>query len=559
MFFDPIAVRLLVAVSQLQHQHEPHRVGTFTSNRFLGYAKPLGRLAQHHRLLLSTPSLFSIFLFLPPSRRHFPPPHRAYDAFFLCVCVFTLISFEQKTFSQPLPPSCRISRVRKTSVRPRQVDPGATPIVTPIRRQQPGRRRYLLASGPCPHLEPFPDLPPFEEPQISSGGSGAALHAALVGCGPRRRRWWSSPPTHVRVVLLLRRPPPSPLPVSAPLLILLSGPRHRVQLWPSQGAFAGAHLTGPWPQDDSQHQHVPYMRDKATQTPRAWADERRRGSHKRSASCGSTDQLKEIAKLRQQLQRSKRSSRHRRDKERKSPFNGSHALIQQSPMPKTILIPIPISKSSAPRFRNSVEGLNQEIERITIQDPPEKEEPIVPQDVPDGHRAPPPVPPRRSSSTRSIDTQTPSVGGGLSGNHSNCSSRPDSISPSYLTVLNDMSGGGSPYDDKELGPCSPLPKYAASPRPNNSYMFKREPPEGCEKVKAFEETMPKPLQAIPPFLCPDRNKVNFIPNSGSAFCLVSILKPLLPAPDLRVGLRSLSPSLVPLSTQPCLLEEPESF
>lgn len=47
--------------------------------------------------------------------------------------------------------------------------------------------------------------------------------------------------------------------------ILPSVPRHRVQLWPSQGAIAGAHLTGPWPQDDSQHQHVPYMRDKATQ------------------------------------------------------------------------------------------------------------------------------------------------------------------------------------------------------------------------------------------------------------------------------------------------------
>lgn len=41
----------------------------------------------------------------------------------------------------------------------------------------------------------------------------------------------------------------------------------------------------------------------------------------------------------------------------------------------------------------------------------------------------------------------------------------------------------------ELGPCSPLPKYAASPRPNNSYMFKREPPEGCEKVKVSEESM----------------------------------------------------------------------
>lgn len=33
------------------------------------------------------------------------------------------------------------------------------------------------------------------------------------------------------------------------------------------------------------------------QTPRAWVDERRRGSHKRSASCGSTDQLKEVRHL----------------------------------------------------------------------------------------------------------------------------------------------------------------------------------------------------------------------------------------------------------------------
>ncbi|XP_012995536.2 protein FAM117B isoform X2 [Esox lucius] len=297
------------------------------------------------------------------------------------------------------------------------------------------------------------------------------------------------------------------------------------------------------------------MRDKATQTPRAWADERRRGSHKRSASCGSTDQLKEIAKLRQQLQRSKRSSRHRRDKDRKSPFNGSHAALSQpqSQMAnKTILIPIPISKATPPRFRNSLEGLNQEIERIIIRDTTEqRDEVIIPQDVPDGHRAPPPLPLQRSSSTRSIDTQTPS-GGGLGGsNRSNSSSRSDSISPSYLSILNDL-GGCSPFpvEDKDLGPCSPLPKYAASPKPNNSYMFKREPPEGCEKVKVFEESIPRPLQDIPPFLCPDRNKVNFIPKSGSAFCLVSILKPLLPAPELSfrsgVGLRSMSPSMMPL-------------
>uniref|UniRef100_A0A672M794 Family with sequence similarity 117 member B n=1 Tax=Sinocyclocheilus grahami TaxID=75366 RepID=A0A672M794_SINGR len=273
--------------------------------------------------------------------------------------------------------------------------------------------------------------------------------------------------------------------------------------------------------------------DKYT-TPKAWVDERRRGSHKRSASCGSTDQLKEIAKLRQQLQRSKRSSRHRRDKDRKSPFNGNHAIIQSQvgfiafQQPPFVLV-----------FRNSIEGLNQEIERIIIRDTVERDEIIVPQDVPDGHRAPPPLP-QRSSSIRSIDTQTPS-NGGLGSNRSNSSSRADSVSPSYLSILNDTVGNN-------LGPWSPLPKYASSPKPNNSYMFKREPPEGCERVKAFEEN--QPLQAIPPYLCPDRNKVNFIPKSGSAFCLVSILKPLLPTQELNfrsgVGYRSISPSLVPL-------------
>lgn len=34
---------------------------------------------------------------------------------------------------------------------------------------------------------------------------------------------------------------------------------------------------------------------------------------------------------------------------------------------------------------------------------------------------------------------------------------------------------------------SPVLAFASSPRPNHSYMFKREPPEGCEKVRAFEE------------------------------------------------------------------------
>ncbi|XP_053483185.1 protein FAM117B [Ictalurus furcatus] len=305
----------------------------------------------------------------------------------------------------------------------------------------------------------------------------------------------------------------------------------------SLDALTGPYLSGHWPRDATHATCVPCMRDKSTQTPSAWADEseeKRRSSHQRSASWGSTDQLKEIAKLRQQLQRSKHISRHHRDKERKSPFNGNHAAINQSqaPIPKSVLIPIPVSKSSVSRFRNSVEGLNQEIERIIIRDSGDKDEQFIPQDAPDGHRAPPPLC-QRSASSRSIDTQTPS-GITVGSSHSNSSSRSQSVSPAFLSVPNELcSDSPSPNEeplgdcrDKDLIPGSPLPKYASSPKPNNSYMFKREPPEGCERVKVFtEETQAKPPREIPQFLCPDRNKVNFIPNSGSAFCLVSILKP----------------------------------
>ncbi|RXM32832.1 Protein FAM117B [Acipenser ruthenus] len=276
----------------------------------------------------------------------------------------------------------------------------------------------------------------------------------------------------------------------------------------SLDTLAAPYLSGHWPRD-SQGQCTPCMRDKATQ----------------------------IAKLRQQLQRSKHSSRHHRDKDRQSPFHGNHAAINQSqaPIPKSVLIPIPISKSTVSRFRNSVEGLNQEIERIIIKETGDKNEQLIPQDIPDGHRAPPPLP-QRSSSTRSIDTQTPS---GVD-RSSNSSSRSQSISPTFFTISNEGSeeSPGSADDlltdgrEKDCGNSSPLPKYASSPKPNNSYMFKREPPEGCERVKVFEETPPRQLHEIPPFYCPDKNKVNFIPKSGSAFCLVSILKPLLPTQDL---------------------------
>ncbi|XP_075443384.1 glucocorticoid-induced transcript 1 protein [Ascaphus truei] len=96
----------------------------------------------------------------------------------------------------------------------------------------------------------------------------------------------------------------------------------------SLDTITGPYLTGQWPRDP--HVHYPScMKDKSTQTPNCWGEEgtEKRSGHQRSASWGSADQLKEIAKLRQQLQRSKHSSRHSKEKDGQVPLQGNHIAI----------------------------------------------------------------------------------------------------------------------------------------------------------------------------------------------------------------------------------------
>ncbi|KAM6449981.1 glucocorticoid-induced transcript 1 protein isoform 2-T2 [Liasis olivaceus] len=290
----------------------------------------------------------------------------------------------------------------------------------------------------------------------------------------------------------------------------------------SLDTITGPYLTGQWPRDP--HIHYPScMKDKSTQ----------------------------IAKLRQQLQRSKQSSRHNKEKERQSPLHGNHIAISQTQASISRSVPMPLSNISVPkstvsRVPCSVEGISPELEKVFIKENSGKEEVSKPLDIPDGRRAPLPAH-YRSSSTRSIDTQTPSV----QERSSSCSSHSPCISPFCPPESQD----GSPcstedmlYDrDKDSGSSSPLPKYASSPKPNNSYMFKREPPEGCERVKVFEEVSTRQPVSAPLFSCPDKNKVNFIP-TGSAFCPVKLLGPLLPSSDLTLKGSPNSGQSTPLST-----------
>ncbi|XP_076864332.1 glucocorticoid induced 1a isoform X2 [Brachyhypopomus gauderio] len=309
----------------------------------------------------------------------------------------------------------------------------------------------------------------------------------------------------------------------------------------SLGAITGLYLSGQWPRDP--HVHYPSCtRDKSTQTPGCWAEETEAGdlrnTHQRSASWGSADQLKEIADLRTQLQRSKQGAgRYSRDSREHlspphcpvitTPSTISTASQAPSPMSKPAQMPlssITVPKPSISRVPSSMEGINHELEKVFIKDNGEKEE-LKALEVPDGRRAPFP-PQQRSSSTRGVDTQTPSA----PGRSSSCSS----LSPCPSPACPHGSHDGSPYStdellderDKDSGSSSPLPKFASSPKPNNSYMFKREPPEGCEKIKVFEEMTSRQSAAVPLFSCPDKNKVNFNP-TGSAFCPVKLAGSLL--------------------------------
>uniref|UniRef100_A0A3Q0RYV8 Family with sequence similarity 117 member Aa n=1 Tax=Amphilophus citrinellus TaxID=61819 RepID=A0A3Q0RYV8_AMPCI len=114
-------------------------------------------------------------------------------------------------------------------------------------------------------------------------------------------------------------------------------------------------------------------------------------------------------------------------------------------------------------------------------------------EVPDGHRAPVPL--------------------------QSCSSSNDS-------------GLLSPFSSQNEADPSPL-LNSSSPGPNKSCCFQREPPEGCERVRVWEE-ISAPQKHKTAFIssCPDPNKVNFTPYGGSAFCPVSLPKPLLPSMDV---------------------------
>ncbi|XP_068194082.1 protein FAM117B isoform X2 [Antennarius striatus] len=301
-------------------------------------------------------------------------------------------------------------------------------------------------------------------------------------------------------------------------------------------------------------------------TPSSWADETRGrrsgGGHKRSASWGSAEHLREVAKLRHQLQKRSRHAPPSAGHEphpQPLPPSGHAAGVTQT-MPR-----VPLNRL-APRLRRSVEGLNLELEEVFVSEKPDDQHELL--DIPDGHRAPVPAQ-RCSSGSQSEPSPGPLDPSLISPSQSPCPLDPSLLSPSnspgplnasLLTPSQSPCpmGEAEPVDCETpcLSPSATLPSFAldppllrsssssssSSPRPNKTHSFQREPPEGCERVRVCEETLSvcqdEPLHQPS---CPDPNKVNFTPHGGSAFCPVSLLKPLLPSMDLLFRGLSVSP------------------
>ncbi|XP_014330912.1 protein FAM117A-like isoform X1 [Xiphophorus maculatus] len=327
-------------------------------------------------------------------------------------------------------------------------------------------------------------------------------------------------------------------------------PRPTIRRTLSLDTIVGPYLQGQWPREAE----AACVNDKATQTPCCWTEETRgrrsAGGHKRSASWGSAEHLKEVAKVRHHLQKRSRNAPPSAGYELP---HGTLLAGQAAGVTQTVPM-IPLNRL-APRLRRSVEGLSLELEEVFVSEKPDDEHEIL--DIPDGHRAP--VPAQRCSSG-SQSEPSPSL---PSPSLSPCpldSSLP-SGSPCHLDASR-LSPSPPPYPmlDPEPAECeglcssssASLPSFAleaplqqpcsSSPRPNKTYAFQRIPPEGCERIRVCEEAMSAcPDEQLLQPSCPDPNKVNFSPHGGSAFCPVSLLKPLLPSMDLLFRSLSVSP------------------
>ncbi|KAB0798823.1 hypothetical protein PPYR_06703 [Photinus pyralis] len=251
------------------------------------------------------------------------------------------------------------------------------------------------------------------------------------------------------------------------------------------------YLKGQWPRDSFYLYGNILQVNKATQTD----DTDLSDSRKIHSIIEGNDEKLEKVIIRQRLQRNNKESNGKHNSSGGPmltlPSAGSQTnTFYMSPTtPKASPINIPIKPLPKPTIRNSVEGLNQEIERLVLKstglsgsqysDRNEEYDKFC-QVTPEGHRAPLA---ELLKATRSVNTQTP-AGDFVSSCPSSGPPSRDSNSPlipGHLDSSSDAGGSQTSSPDQESS------KFGTSPHINK--FLAREPPDGCEKVhlKSLED------------------------------------------------------------------------
>lgn len=196
--------------------------------------------------------------------------------------------------------------------------------------------------------------------------------------------------------------------------------------------------------------------------------------------------------------------------------------ILPSPTTKASPVNIPTMKPMVkPPMRSSIEGLNQEIERLVLKGGLQTGAPCsmdrsdldkYQQVTPEGHRAPLADLLR---CTRSVNTQTPATSDVTSSCQSSGPSSRDSASPLIPGHL-DVSRPPSEQGSQGSSPDQEGTRLGTSPHINR--FLAREPPDGCERVnlRFHEDTNQRPSVID---YCPLKPCVTFQlkPSLGSAF------------------------------------------
>ncbi|XP_052425996.1 protein FAM117A isoform X1 [Carassius gibelio] len=297
-----------------------------------------------------------------------------------------------------------------------------------------------------------------------------------------------------------------------------------IQRTVSLDAIVGPYLQGQWPKEDDRHGRE----DKSTQTPHTWlgGDETTAvGFHKRSASWGNSERLQDGSDVCADSSSFKLKQQQLQQKKRSGVLFGNQEKLHNQRQSPALLIPS-VSLTRLPsRLRQSEERLDQELEKVFTHHSSVHHCGLY--EVPDGHRAPVP----HLSSKRGFQ-----IG-------SSCVASPSSSSPSTSCSpqrpLDFENCDTALSSVEEVNSC--IVTVSSSPRPNNSYSFQRDPPEGCERIRVCVENILPCLDQVYVSSCPDPNKVNFTTHTGSAFCPVNLPKPLIPPVDFLICSLSVSP------------------